>query len=98
MYLVAVQDIHKISRLREQDAKYMNSKNACRPKRVASITEDDQDDQNEGPDTQLQEKDDSAATALLSLGSGIPRQPDLGALLPRRVIVRLSLFLNFLNP
>lgn len=40
--------------------------------------------------TPVQEKDDSAATALLSLGSGIPPQaePLVGA--PRRIIVRLS--------
>ena len=65
---------------------------------MGSTTEDEHDDHNDASDTELREKDDSAATALLSLGSGIPPQPDMGAPLPRRVIVRASFILGFLDP
>lgn len=45
------------------------------------------EDPDDASDSMLEEKDDSAATALLSLGSGIPPLAEADALLPRRVIV-----------
>lgn len=67
----------------------MQTLHACRQRTEVSTMEADLDvDHSDASDTQLEEKDDSAATALLSLGSGIPPHLELSTSLPRRIIVR----------